>query len=67
MDVDSLTRWEGVRMLRDLSSRASTIGVAGDYKKFARGSRMTSKMQRESYQSQINEIFSKQVNMPYNT
>lgn len=61
IDVSKLSRWQGVKILRDLSSRASTLGVAGNFKKFARGSRMTSKMQRENYQKQINDIFDKQV------
>lgn len=61
MDVDKLQRWEGVKILRDKSSKAAALGVAGQFKKFARGNRQTSKMQKENYQKDVNDIFCKQV------
>lgn len=61
MDITSLSRWDGVKILRDHSSKAASLGVAGNFKKFARGARMTSRMQRENYQSQIDEIFDHQL------
>jgi hypothetical protein len=62
MDITSLSRWDGVKILRDHSSKAASLGVAGNFKKFARGARMTSRMQRENYQTQIDEIFNNQLN-----
>lgn len=61
MNITQLSRWQGVKILREHSSKAASLGVAGNYKKFARGARMTSKMQRENYQKQINDIFDTQV------
>ena len=62
-DISKIGRWDGVKILRDHSSKAASFGVAGTFKKFARGSRMTSKMQRGSYQTQIDEIFDTQVSI----
>lgn len=61
IEVEKLSRWDGVKILRDRSSKAASLGVAGNFKKFARGARMTSKMQRENYQVLIDELFDKQV------
>lgn len=62
INIEKLSRWDGVKILRDHSSKAASLGVAGNFKKFARGGRLTSKMQRETYQDHIDEIFDKQLN-----
>lgn len=61
IEVEKLSRWDGVKILRDRSSKAASLGVAGNFKKFARGARMTSRMQRDNYQVLIDELFDKQV------
>jgi hypothetical protein len=35
--IENLSRWEGVNILRDESSKAISMGIQGDFKKFARG------------------------------
>lgn len=62
IDVEKLQRWEGVKILRDGSSKAASLGVAGKFIKYARGNRQTSKMQRDNYQKDINDSFARQVN-----
>lgn len=61
IDLTNMSRWKGVKALRERSSKAASLGIISNYTKFARGVRVTSKMQKESYQKQINEIFEKQV------
>lgn len=46
IDIEKLHRWEGVKILRDNSSKAAVLGCAGNYKKFARGFKQTGKQKR---------------------
>jgi hypothetical protein len=60
-NINKLSRWGRVAALRYKSSKAAELGYEGDITKYARGSRMSSKVQREAYQKQINEVFKKQI------
>jgi hypothetical protein len=59
-DIRTLTRWECVSALRTQSTKATSMGFDG-YEQFARGVRVTSKMQREYYQHEVNKIFKHQM------
>ena len=48
-------------MLRYKSSKAAELGYEGDITKYARGARMSSKVQRDAYQKNINDVFKKQI------
>jgi transcription initiation factor TFIID subunit 1 len=65
--LENCTRWEMVQYLRDISSQAVQEGDEGDMKKYARGVRFTSKIQKERYQENVNQQFKKQIQMlsPY--
>jgi hypothetical protein len=60
--INKLSRWERVSLLRYKSSEASKLGYEGDITKYARGTRMNSKLQRDAYQKNINDVFKKQIN-----
>lgn len=60
--INKLSRWERVALLRYKSSEASKLGYEGDITKYARGQRMNSKLQRDAYQKNINDVFKKQIN-----
>jgi hypothetical protein len=60
--INKLSRWERVSLLRYKSSEASKLGYEGDITKYARGTRMNTKLQRDAYQKNINEVFKKQIN-----
>ena len=45
----------------NLNINIVTQGYEGDISKYARGTRMSSKLQREAYQNLINETFKKQI------
>jgi hypothetical protein len=60
--INKLSRWERVSLLRYKSSKAAELGYEGDITKYARGTRMNSKVQRDAYQKNINEVFKKQIN-----
>ncbi len=59
--INKLSRWERVSLLRYKSSKAAELGYEGDITKYARGMRMNSKVQRDAYQKNINEVFKKQI------
>jgi hypothetical protein len=59
--ISKLSRWERVSLLRYKSSKAAELGYEGDITKYARGMRMNSKVQRDAYQKNINEVFKKQI------
>lgn len=65
-DISTMSRWKGVKALRERSSKAASLGIISNFTKFARGVRVTSKLQKESYQKQINEIFDRQVSPSLN-
>ena len=60
--INKYSRWERVSMLRWKSSKAAELGYEGDITKYARGMRMNSKLQKDAYQKNINEVFKKQIN-----
>jgi hypothetical protein len=62
-EIEGLPRWNRVSLLRQLSSQAAAQGVEGSINKYARGMRVTTKMQKEKYQKKINEIFQRQIRM----
>lgn len=55
--INNLTRWERVALLRYKSSIAADMGYQGDITKYARGDRVGTSVQREAYQQNINEVF----------
>lgn len=55
--VKKLTRWERVSLLRFKSSKAAELGYEGDITKYARGDRIGTSVQKETYQNNINEVF----------
>jgi hypothetical protein len=59
--INRLSRWERVSLLRYKSSKAAELGYEGDITKYARGARMSSKVQRDAYQKNINDVFKKQI------
>lgn len=59
--VEGLTRWERVGMLKILSSQAAKEGKQGSITKYARGTRLTTKMMREEYQKTVNETFERMI------
>ena len=42
--IEELSRWDRVALLRDQSSQAVSMGIKGEFRKYARGVRVTSKM-----------------------
>jgi transcription initiation factor TFIID subunit 1 len=52
-DLGRLSRWDMIQILKDKS-------IDGD-NKFIRGERMTTKQQREVYQTRLNELLQKQI------
>jgi transcription initiation factor TFIID subunit 1 len=52
----NLERWDKIELLRDISNKASGDGKVEDLDKFKREIRMTTKMQKEKYQNDINEL-----------
>lgn len=61
--IEGLPRWDRVALLRNLSSQAVSEGKEGSITKYARGTRITTKMQKEEYHRTVNEIFQKQISM----
>jgi len=59
--VEGLTRWERVGLLKFLSSQAAKEGKQGSITKYARGTRLTTKMMREEYQKTVNETFERMI------
>ena len=59
--VEGLTRWERVGLLKYLSSQAAKEGKQGSITKYARGTRLTTKMMREEYQKTVNETFERMI------
>lgn len=57
--INKLSRWERVSVLRYKSSKAVELGYEGDITKYARGNRIGTSAQRETYQQNINEVFKK--------
>lgn len=62
-EVQGIGRWSGVAMLRNKASKLVSEGYKGGVEKYARGIRMSTKMQKEQCQKTIDEIFMKQVKM----
>ena len=60
-DLHGLGRWNGVAMLRSLASKMVSEGYKGSVEKYARGIRMSTKMQKEQCQKTIDEIFHRQI------
>lgn len=61
--VESLPRWDRIALLRNLSTQAVSEGKEGNIAKYARGMRITAKMQREEYQQTINDILQRQMSL----
>ena len=59
--IKQTSRWEGVNILKQKFNQAAESGVSGEFSKFSRGNRITSKMQRENYQKKVNSIFKTQI------
>ncbi|OMJ72784.1 hypothetical protein SteCoe_28703 [Stentor coeruleus] len=62
-ELEGLGRWSGVAMLRSLASRLVSEGYKGGVEKYARGVRMSTKMQKEQCQKTIDSIFQRQIKM----
>ena len=60
-EIDKRSRWECVSLLRFKSSQAASIGSAGNCIMFARGVRVTTKMQRKLYLQQVDDLFARQM------
>ena len=52
----SLERWDKIELLREISNKQQGDNSSEDLKKFQREIRMTTKMQKEKYQSDINDL-----------
>jgi hypothetical protein len=61
--IEGLPRWDRVALLRNLSSQAVAEGKEGSITKYARGTRVTTKMQKEEYQLAVNKIFQSQIKL----
>ena len=60
-EIQHIGRWSGVAMLRNKASKLVSEGYKGTVEKYARGIRMSTKMQKEQCQRTIDEIFQKQI------
>ena len=60
-EIQHIGRWSGVAMLRNKASKLVSEGYKGSVEKYARGIRMSTKMQKEQCQRTIDEIFQKQI------
>jgi hypothetical protein len=60
-EIENIGRWTGVEMLRKKASKLVSEGHKGTVEKYARGIRMSKKMQKDQYQKTIDEIFQKQI------
>ena len=59
-DIDTLKRWDRVHVIRDLSTKAASDGMADGLEKFARGEKMKLRDQKRMYQDRIQEIWRRQ-------
>lgn len=55
--INKLSRWERVFLLRYKSNKAAELGYEGDLTKYARGDRIGTNAQKETYQNNINDVF----------
>jgi len=62
-DIDNLSRWQCVDKLRLKASEAASKGSAGECQKYARGCRVTTKIQKKFHQREVNKIFNRQVSI----
>ena len=59
--IDTLKRWDRVHLVRDLSTRVTSDGLANDNQvKYARGERLKASEQREVYRERIQQIWARQ-------
>jgi transcription initiation factor TFIID subunit 1 len=60
--VDTLKRWDRVHFIRELSTRATTEGVANDnLARYARGEKLKASEMRDVYDMRIQEIWRRQL------
>jgi len=61
--LENKGRWDLVKVLRRESSQRVAEGYTGAYEQYARGTRKSTKMQKEECQNAINTILQKQIRM----
>jgi transcription initiation factor TFIID subunit 1 len=59
--IDTLQRWDRVHVIRDLSTKAASDGLADGLERFARGEKMKLSEQKQIYNERIQVIWKRQI------